>query len=73
MNKNETALQLNIPSTKTIHKVGAKIIYIRAQNQENLRISIILSCCSNCEKLKTYAIYIGSKKGKILNINKKKK
>ena len=65
MNMDEIALHLNMPLSKTIHKVRAKTIYIRTQNQEKLRVSVILSCCSNAEKLKLYIIYKGSKKGKI--------
>ena len=47
MNLDETALQISIPSTKTIFKVGAKTIYIRKQNQEKLRFSLIISFFSN--------------------------
>lgn len=67
VNMDETALQLNMPSNKTVHKVGAKTIYIRTQNQEKIRVSVILSCCANGDKLKPYVIYKGGKKGKIFN------
>ena len=42
VNIDETALQLNMPSNQTLHRVGAKIIYIRTQNQEKIRVSVIL-------------------------------
>lgn len=38
----QTAFQLNMPTNKTIHKVGAKTINMRAQNQEKLRVSVLL-------------------------------
>ena len=53
--------QLSMPTNKTIHKVGAKIIYLVTQNQEKLRSSVLLSCWSNGEKLKPYSIYKGNK------------
>ena len=43
----ETALQYNMPSNKTVHKIGAKTITINTQQQEKLRISVILAICSN--------------------------
>ena len=47
----ETALAMNIPSNKTVHKVGVKIICVKTQRQEKARISIILACCANGIKL----------------------
>jgi len=52
LNMDETALQLNMPFHKTVHKVGAKIIAIKTLRQEKCRISLIFSICSNGNKLK---------------------
>ena len=47
----ETAPAMNIPSNKTVHKVGAKTICVKTQRQEKARISVILACCDNGIKL----------------------
>ena len=65
INMDETALQLNMPFHKTVHKVGAKTISIKTQRQEKCRISLILSICSNGEKLKPLIILKGAKNGRI--------
>ena len=65
INMDETALQYNMPSNKTVHKIGAKTITINTQQQEKLRISVILAICSNGKKLKPFIIFKGAKKGKI--------
>ena len=57
----ETALQLNMPFHKTVHKVGAKTVSIKTQRQEKCRISFILSICSNGDKLKPFIIIKGAK------------
>lgn len=61
----ETALQYNMPSNKTVNKVGAKTITIRTQRQEKCRISVILSICANRNKLNPLIIFKGAKNGKI--------
>ena len=65
VNMDETALQYNMPSNKTVHKIGAKTITIKTQQQEKLRISVILAICSNGKKLKPFIIFKGAKNGKI--------
>ena len=37
----ETTLQYNMLSHKTVHKIGAKIIVIKTEKQENSRISLV--------------------------------
>ena len=61
----ETALQYNMPSKKTIHKIGAKTIVIRTQKQEKCRISLILTIAGNGKKLIPFVIFKGAKNGKI--------
>ena len=64
----ETALQYNMPSNKTVHKLGAKTITIKTQQQEKLRISLNLAICTNRKKLKPYIIFKGTKNGEIFKI-----
>ena len=64
----ETTLQYNMPSNKTVHKIGAKTITIKTQQQEKLRISLILAICVNGKKLKPYIIFKGAKIGKFLKL-----
>ena len=45
----ETAFNSNMNSKVTIHKIGAKTIMIKTQNQEKLRISAIMSIWRNGE------------------------
>ena len=61
----ETALQYNMPSSKTFHKIGDKTITIKTQQQEKIRIFLILTICANGKKLKPYIIFKGAKHGKI--------
>lgn len=49
----ETAFNYNMNSKATKHKISAKTIMIKTQNQEKLRISAIMSICGNGERLKT--------------------
>ena len=59
----ETAIQMKIPSNKTVHKVGAKSIVINNQRQKRLRVSVILACSGSGEKLKPFVIFKGKKCG----------
>lgn len=68
INIDETALMYNMPETKTVHKIGAKTIAIKTQNQEKSRISVILGICGKGEKLKTLIIFMGAKKEKFLSL-----
>ena len=61
----ETAFNYNMNSKVTIHKIGAKTIMIKTQNQEKLRISAIMSICGNGERLKPYLIFKGAHNGRI--------
>ena len=64
----ETALNYNMPPNITVHKIGAKTIFIKIQQQEKARISVILAICGNGDILPPYIIFKGAKKG---NIDKK--
>ena len=71
INMDETALNLNMVSKKTLHKIGAKTISIKTQSQEKVIISVILSCCSYGNKLKPLVIFKGAKNGLIFkNLSK---
>jgi hypothetical protein len=61
----ETALTMNMPSNKTVHKVGVKTICIKTQRQEKARISVILTCCANGIELKPFITFKGGKNGSI--------
>ena len=61
----EVAIQMNMPSNKTVHKVGAKTIVINTQRQEKLRVSVILSFSDSGEKLKPFVIFKDKKYGNI--------
>ena len=59
----ETALTMNMPSNKAVHKIGSKTICIKTQRQEKARVSVILACCANGVKLKPFIIFKGAKNG----------
>ena len=61
----ETAFNYNMNSKVIIHKIGAKTIMIKTQNQEKLRISAIMSIWGNGERLKPYLIFKGAHNGRI--------
>lgn len=61
----ETAIQMNMPANKTVHKVGAKSIIIKTQRQEKVLVSAILACNGIDEKLKLFVIFKGKKYGNI--------
>ena len=61
INTHETAIQRNMPSNKTVYKVGAKTIVINTQRQEKLRVSVIFACSGSGEKLKPFVIFKGKK------------
>lgn len=63
INMDETALTMNIPSNKTVHKIGSKTICIKTQRQEKARVSVILAFCANGVKLKPFIIIKGAKNG----------
>ena len=65
INMDETAFNYNMNSKATKHKIGAKTIMIKTQNQEKLRISAIMSICGNGERLKPYLIFKGAHNGRI--------
>jgi len=65
INMDEVAIQMNMPSNKTVHKVGAKTIVINTQRQEKLRVSVILSFSDSGEKLKPFVIFKDKKYGNI--------
>ena len=67
----ETALTMNMPSNKTVHKIGSKTICIKTQRQEKARVSVILACCANGVKLKPFIIFKGAKNGCIYKKLKK--
>ena len=60
----ETAFNYNMNSKATKHKIGAKTIMIKTQNQEKLRISAIMSIWGNGERLKPYLIFKGAHNGR---------
>ena len=65
INMDETAFNYNMNSKATKHKICAKTIMIKTQNQEKLRISAIMSIWGNGERLKPYLIFKGAHNGRI--------
>ena len=50
---------MNIPTNKTVHKIGGKTICIKTHRKEKARVSFILACCANGVKLKPFIIFKG--------------
>lgn len=66
LNADETPIFLNMPSNKTIEKIGKKTITINTQGQEKLRISCLLTISGDGTKLPPFVIFKGEKDGRII-------
>lgn len=69
INMDETALNYNMPLNTTVHKVGAKTIFIKTLRQEKARVSVILSICGNGDKLPLILFLNVLKKGVFIKKN----
>ena len=63
LNMDETPLYLNMVPNKIISKKGEKNVVLRTQNQDRIRITILLTICADGDKLPPYIIF----KGKNIN------
>ena len=63
-NMDETPIFLNMPPSKTIAKKGSKTVFIRSQNQEKVRISVLLTIAADGTKLPPFVIFKDKKHGK---------
>jgi len=63
-NMDETPIFLNMPPSKTIAKKGSKTVFIRTQNQEKVRISVLLTIAADGTKLPPFVIFKDKKHGK---------
>ena len=63
-NMDETPIFLNMPPSKTIAKKGSKTVFIRTQNQEKVRISVLLTIAADGTKLPPFVIFKDRKHGK---------
>ena len=61
----ETPVFFDIPSRYTIVKRGTKRVTQRATNKEKKRITVVLACCSNGEKLDPMVILHSNDRGGI--------
>ena len=59
-------LYLNMPASSTVQTIGSKKLNIRAQGQENRRITVILAILTSGEK---QLLIFKTKKGKIQKEN----
>ena len=53
----ETPLYLNMVPNKVISKKGEKNVVVRTQNQEKIRITLLLSIWADGDKLPPYIIF----------------
>ena len=70
-NMDESPIFFKMAPTKTIAKRGKKTILIKTQNQEKVRISIILTISADGDKLKPLIIFKGKTGGLIEKIYRK--
>ena len=65
-NMDETPIFFNMPSNKTIEIKGKKTVQIVTQNQEKMRVSLILAVLADGTKLPPYIIFKGNNSSTIL-------
>ena len=66
LNIDETPIFFNMPSNKTIEIKGKKTVQIVTQNQEKMRVSLILAVLADSTKLPPYIIFKGNTSSPIL-------
>ena len=50
----------NMPSTKTVEKIGKKFVHVNTHKQEKLRVNILLTILADGGKLPSYILFKGN-------------
>ena len=66
-NMDESPIQFDMPSTRTVSKTGEKTVKIRMTGNEKNRLTVVLSYAGDGSKLKTLAIFKHKTMPKIAN------
>ena len=66
-NMDETLLFFNMPITKTIVKKGSRQVIVKTQNQEKVRISVILTILADSSKLAPLVILKAQERSIVYN------
>ena len=56
-NMDESPIQFDMPSTRTVSKTGEKTVKIRTTGNEKNRLTVVLTCAGDGSKLKTVVIF----------------
>ena len=66
-NMDKTPIFFNMPSNKTVELKGKKTVHVVTQNQEKMRVSLLLSVLADGTKLPPYIIFKGNNSSPIYN------
>lgn len=74
-NMDESLIQFDMPSNRTVSKIGEKTVKIRTTGNEKNRLTVVLTCTGDGSKLKTLVIFkrktmpkIGNKHGVVVAV-----
>ena len=77
-NMDESPIQFDIPSNRTVSKTGEKTVRIRTTGNEKNRLTVVLTCAGDSSKLKLLVIFkhktmpkIGNKHGVVVAVQQK--
>ena len=66
-NMDESPIQFDMPSTRTVSKTGEKTVKIRTTGNEKNRLTVVLTCAGDGSKLKPLVIFKRKTMPKIAN------